>query len=233
MILTCERCQARYEIDETRLGSAGRTVRCTSCSHSWHQVPIAETAADAAEKAAAASASDEAVEVETAAEPDPLVAPKRARPRTVPPPAPKVDIRKQALKWGAIAAPTIALIVGLGAARNMIVAAWPPAARLYAMVGAPAPATAPGLAVRAIHTEEQTIDGHRTLLVSGEVANIGADPRHLPMLHATLAQGEKVTAHWSFPTEMAELAPGQATPFHTQFPDVPEGAVSVTVGLWR
>jgi predicted Zn finger-like uncharacterized protein len=39
MILTCPQCQAQYKLDPAALGTAGRDVRCVSCSHMWFQIP--------------------------------------------------------------------------------------------------------------------------------------------------------------------------------------------------
>jgi len=45
MILTCPQCQAQYKLDPAMLGTAGRDVRCVTCSHMWFQIP--ETAVSA------------------------------------------------------------------------------------------------------------------------------------------------------------------------------------------
>ena len=39
MIISCRECLKRYLIDPVSLGLKGRTVRCSSCGHSWHQNP--------------------------------------------------------------------------------------------------------------------------------------------------------------------------------------------------
>ena len=35
MILTCPECATSYFVDDSRIPEAGRTVKCTSCSHRW------------------------------------------------------------------------------------------------------------------------------------------------------------------------------------------------------
>lgn len=39
MILTCPSCGTRYVVKDGAIPSAGRTVRCAQCKHSWHQEP--------------------------------------------------------------------------------------------------------------------------------------------------------------------------------------------------
>ena len=39
MILTCPSCTTRYVVKDGAIPSAGRTVRCAQCKHSWHQDP--------------------------------------------------------------------------------------------------------------------------------------------------------------------------------------------------
>ena len=39
MILNCSSCGASFKVDTALLGTNGRSVRCGSCGHSWHQKP--------------------------------------------------------------------------------------------------------------------------------------------------------------------------------------------------
>ena len=76
-------------------------------------------------------------------------------------------------------------------------------------------------------------NGHRTVIVQGELANTGAEAHKVPTLHASLGQGNQTVARWSFVPGPGELAPGEVAQFRTQLADAPEGARTVSVGLWR
>jgi len=237
MILSCERCEARYAIDDDRLGSPGRKVRCTNCGHVWFQASTEANGGAAAEAVEPATSPDfEQDQVLAPVTEEIQVSAMRRFGATTRKPEPQRKIpewRKPARRLAMLAVPSLAAMLCLFAFKDTLTALWPPAARLYAAVGMPASATAPGLAIRSVRMDEQVADGHRTVIVEGEVANTGAEPRHVPSLRATLAQGTEPKARWSFSVQPAELAPGQATPFRTQYADAPEGARSVSVGLWR
>ncbi|HLG87847.1 MAG TPA: zinc-ribbon domain-containing protein [Alphaproteobacteria bacterium] len=243
MILSCERCSARYAVDDGQLGS-GRKVRCTSCGHSWFQAP--EGAAPAGERRIAPefqAAFDGSAPTPAADAPQPTVlSPEeqsRALRRFGATMSRKVEQprdpvwRKRVVKGTVVALPTAALLAVAIGLRGELVEFWPPAARFFAAIGMPAPETAPGLAIRAVRMEEQTRDGHRTVIVEGELANTGTRTRKIPTLHASLGQGDATMARWSFAVGPAELGPGQVAQFHTQLADAPNGAHTVSVGLWR
>jgi predicted Zn finger-like uncharacterized protein len=237
MILCCERCDARYAVDDGRMGKSGRKVRCTSCGHIWFQT-FGESP-DSSRRGI--SPEFNAVEAPKPApksvEADPDVNPVRRFGATAarkPEPVRKSGVfRKRALRLLGFVLPTAAMVAGLVAFREPLVTLWPPAARLYALAGFESPITMPGLAIRGVRMEEQVAGGHRTVIVDGEVANTGTEPHVLPPLRATLADGSEAKARWSFSVGQAELAPGQAASFHTQLADAPEGARSISVGLWR
>lgn len=37
MIITCSNCRASYSVEADAIGSKGRTIKCSSCSHSWFE----------------------------------------------------------------------------------------------------------------------------------------------------------------------------------------------------
>lgn len=79
MIVTCPKCRTRYRVDLRHIGAIGRQVRCRSCRHAWHQMPVAETEEEARPPKPAKTAKAA-----------PKTAPKTA-PKPPPKPAPKPD----------------------------------------------------------------------------------------------------------------------------------------------
>src|SRR5260221_4647694 len=117
MIVTCPSCATRYIVDPKALGPAGRMVRCANCKNTWMQAPPADM--------------PKPVDVEPP--PDSV--------RPIPPgsnlPAfPQAQSgRSGAIGWLIFLVVLIGGAAGVVAARDEIVAVWPPSARLYDMVG--------------------------------------------------------------------------------------------------
>ena len=42
MIISCEKCNKKFEISDDLIPSKGRILQCGSCMHKWHFVPIDE-----------------------------------------------------------------------------------------------------------------------------------------------------------------------------------------------
>jgi len=40
MIIVCEKCESKFNIPDGAISQGGRTVKCSKCSHKWHQYPI-------------------------------------------------------------------------------------------------------------------------------------------------------------------------------------------------
>jgi len=41
MIISCSSCQAKFRVDESRIGPDGKKVRCSKCGHVWRAMPEA------------------------------------------------------------------------------------------------------------------------------------------------------------------------------------------------
>ena len=39
MIISCEKCNKKFELDENLIPETGRLLQCGSCSHKWHYMP--------------------------------------------------------------------------------------------------------------------------------------------------------------------------------------------------
>jgi predicted Zn finger-like uncharacterized protein len=52
MRITCPNCAAQYEVDDDAIPEAGRDLQCSSCGHTWFQLPpMVEAALEASESA--------------------------------------------------------------------------------------------------------------------------------------------------------------------------------------
>ena len=154
-----------------------------------------------------------------------------ARPVSSKPEA-KVSLGKTFLRAAPLAGPVVILAVGLFFAREPIVDAWPPAARLYSALGMPAALAAPGLVIRSVEVKSATENGHLTLSVDGELANTGAAPHTVGLLRAKLMHGDAVQARWRVDPGTKTLDPGKAVKFHTVAPTPSDSTYKVVVGLW-
>lgn len=214
MIVTCPACSTRYLLDPRALGSAGRVVRCAGCAKTWHQVPP-EDLPHSIELTAAAD--DGAPQPDGGHYPPPALPPRR-RP------------------W-----PTIALVVLLalllssaaGAfvlARDEVVQLWPPAARLYSMVGLPALPPGSGLEFRKPNSRRDKENGMPVLIIEGEIANTTNLARDVPKLKVVLRDRDgNELQNWIFAASESRVLPGASVPFHTTIPQPSDAATGVVV----
>jgi|SRR5579863_4083733 len=227
MIVTCPACQTRYLVDDADLGGErGRRVRCASCGNLWHYSPdraaIQMAMADVtAMVEAAAVMSPTAVSAPVApalrAEPGTQARPRPAGPTVLP--RPSVAVEPAAARPRSATASLLVLIALLAAlvllaiiARDRIMAAWPSAAAVYAMLHLTQQS---GAGLELTVTPTRTRD---SFVVDGNIVNSGATPLPVPPLRITLRDGNKndLDSRVVDP-RVDQLGPGATAHFTTTF----------------
>ncbi|SDD16156.1 MJ0042 family finger-like domain-containing protein [Belnapia rosea] len=129
MRIQCPQCQAAYEVPDTLIG-AGRLLRCVKCRHEWREGAAAEPVPEPPAPAAPSGRAEPA--------PPPIpIAPRPPQP--IAPPLSAMVPHRGGLALAAAWTASGLLLLGFVAALLLwqapIVEAWPPAARLYLLLG--------------------------------------------------------------------------------------------------
>lgn len=212
MILSCPACGTRYLVDPVALGGQGRRVRCARCGHSWHEVPPGDL--------------PRRVDLDSTTEiPRPMAA--AARPsagREAPPATNRVG-------WTLLVLIVLVVGAGLVLGRNQLVAAWPPAAKLYEMARLPLDASGVGLKIEA-RQRQRSEAGVPVLVVEGEIVNVSESPRIVPRVRVSLRDenGRELDVRRVAAAKL-RLTPSQRTEFHLRIEEPPPAARRVTVGF--
>ena len=225
MILSCPICQTRYRVDEWALhGREGRTVRCASCGHTWHQAAAPEVAGNGGEIGPEGRI-EPALEVPPRpggmAEPTLDVSP---RTRLVPRPAARGGrSRWAAIRWLVLTVLfALAILAGVVVARGAVMTMWPPAAQFYALAGLLPESPGSGLKIAKL-APTRTPDG---LIIEGEIANNGKKVRDIPRLRVALRDAaDKEVQYKIIDPPEPRLAPGAIAHFRTPF-DHPNNAAT-------
>jgi predicted Zn finger-like uncharacterized protein len=211
MIVTCPVCSTRYNVNPRALGATGRVVRCASCGNTWHQAPPADLPRTVDNPPALVGASPRPVPIP--------MHPEQRRPR--------IGI---VVGWAVF----LLLLVGIGVggvlARDQIVERWPPAAKLYSMLGLGVEPAGAGLELRKVTPSRTVENGQPALLIVGEVANVSSIARDVPKLKVVLRdKDERELQSWSFTATEERLLPGASVPFRTTLVSPNESATGVVV----
>src|SRR5216684_6493967 len=126
MIIGCPVCRTRYLVDEQALGGrAGRTVRCASCGHTWHQKAPPEL--DTGDDSAWLGGSRIEPALEVPPRPGVISEPRLEIP-LLRESTPELPLRPGRRRWGAIrwlvllVLLALAILVGVFVARRAVVA---------------------------------------------------------------------------------------------------------------
>lgn len=214
MILTCPACATRYLVDPAAIGRSGRKVRCARCGHSWEQAP------------------DPTAGARNTPPPAPPATPTD-RLRPIPAgsnlPALRQQRRSNWAGWTALAITFAGLAIAVVGGRERIVALWPPAKPFYQGVGLwhEARFRIDPAKVRAAPGAQA---GVPTLVIDGEVANVGDAAGAMPALTVRLLDGAKrELLSVLVPASGATLDPGATRAFRAQIERPPAGAQEVAV----
>src|SRR5712691_897654 len=162
MIVTCPDCTTRYLVDPRSLGSAGRVVRCAHCGKTWHQTPPEDFPLS--------------LDVPIA---EPAPTPAETRPQQLPALPQRRGMRWATIGWIVLLVAVLSGAVAVSVVeRDEVIAMWPPAERLYKMVGRPTTPTWAGLQLRNTTPVSTTENGVKTLVIErSEERRVGKECR--------------------------------------------------------
>ena len=152
------------------------------------------------------------------------------RPRRRRPPPPPAKKRRVSIGWVVLIVVLFALAAGAFIYRADIVKAWPPAGKFYRTLGVGMPALELGLEINNVNYSQEPRNGVPTLLITGQIKNVGIDERDIPEMRVSLYDNKKRKLnHWTVPIAKSRLAPGESVPFSTKMADPPKSAKDFAV----
>ena len=183
MILTCPECATSYFVDDSRITSAGRTVKCSNCGARWKALPEGAEAPPAAAppvpKPAPAPAPVDAVDELVVDGPLTMAAPTTAK---APAATPRREARgKVAILVGSAVAAALLIAAAIGF-RAQVVQLLPASQAAYAGLGMPVSA----LAIEMVRVDPVFQGGRPVLAVTGQVRNLRDTEALAPALRVSL-----------------------------------------------
>ena len=230
MILTCPECATSYFVDDSKIPTEGRAVKCANCGARWTANPeirsldLDNDDGEAAVEPAVAGSEERPIQ-ELPGEDLPKVF--RARADT------DRRVREAATAgviWAGMAAVLAVLIAVAVVFRVDVVRLWPRTASAYAGVGLPVNSL--GLVFEGVRFEPALQDGHAALAVSGMIRNIEDAPVVSPALRISLldAEGKAIVTKIARPAD-AKIPPGETRHFAIALLDPPATARELEVAF--
>lgn len=232
MILTCPECATSYFVDDSKIPTEGRAVKCANCGGRWTATPelappeLEKTETkDAVTTVAGGEFPDERPIQDLPGEDLPKVF--RAKADT------DRRVREAATAgviWAGMAGVLAVLIAIAVIFRVDVVRLWPRTASAYAGVGLPVNSL--GLVIEGVRFEPALQDGHAALAVSGMIRNIEDRPVVSPALRISLlnAEGKAVATKIARPAD-AKIPSGETRHFAIALLDPPVSARELEVAF--
>lgn len=249
MILTCPECASRYFVDDAKVGSAGRVVRCASCGARWtarneeaadedlfDAPPAAAAASGPANDAAASASIDPLHALEDEPEPPVSALPGEELPKVFRARADAERRLKEAkttgIVWASMAAFVVLVLLGAWVFNLNIGKLLPSTAGAYAMVGKPINTVGLIVEESSLRAQPSMQDGRAALTVTGVIRNITEKPVSAPPLRiALLNKGQKRVAGQLAAAADPIIPPGQTRHFSVTLLDPPSSAQILEVGF--
>jgi len=242
MILTCPECASRYFVDDSKVGSAGRVVRCASCGNRWtarNEEPL--DLFDEPETPTLASQIDSAEQL-----PDALAAEAEEPPVSALPgeELPKVfraradaerrlrEATTTGVIWAGMAAAMAVVVVAALIFRIDVVKILPGSAGAYAAVGLPVNTVGLLIDRDSLKAQPSMQDGHAVVTVTGTIRNITEHAVVSPPLRVELlSKDSKRVAGQLAAAADPKIPPGEVRHFSITFLDPPRTAKDLQIGF--
>lgn len=163
-------------------------------------------------------------------DPEPTARPLRGNGSSNLPAVPDNSSRWPArIAWIALVIVIVGVIGGAVAFQKSISKSWPPAQKLYDMIGMSPEPIEKRLGVRSVR---YTYPDKTILRIDGELVNLSKVPHDVPNLRILfLDDAGKVVKRWTFPPPERRMLPDEVVKFATEIKDPPADAKRIDVGV--
>jgi len=139
--------------------------------------------------------------------------------------------KKSTLIWWILLLAVVVLAVGsLFVFRRDIVAFYPPAKKLYMVLGPSADVLGSGLEIPDYDIVSRQEGNKRVLLIKGEIKNTTAHVLDVPLLFGAIkdSKGQELRI-WSFSAKEPRVLAGEAVAYETEVSNLPRGGINVSI----